>query len=147
MIGNSAAFVLSRKIGGLSTCAARPVRPPQSLGSLRSFLPGQADIADDKEPGENQPSAWSGLPEPPPGRGQTGLLRGHLAPIMQEKRQEKRGTEGNIRSKNIFDLRAPLRNRTVDLLLTMNPRQVRFPQVVRADQEEREPTRAITSSR
>jgi hypothetical protein len=42
---------------------------------------------------------------------------------------------------------APLRNRTVDLLLTMNPRQLPSPQANRADLEKREHTRALTSSR
>jgi hypothetical protein len=42
---------------------------------------------------------------------------------------------------------APLRNRTVDLLLTMNPRQVPSPQVGRVDQEKHEQTRALTSPR
>jgi hypothetical protein len=43
--------------------------------------------------------------------------------------------------------RAPLRNRTVDLLLTMNPRQVPSPQVGCIDLAEHERTRALTSSR
>ena len=42
---------------------------------------------------------------------------------------------------------APLRNRTVDLLLTMNTRQVPSPQADRADLAEHEPTRTLTSSR
>ena len=42
---------------------------------------------------------------------------------------------------------APLRNRTVDLLLTTNHRQVPLAQVALADQEKHEPTRALTSSR
>jgi hypothetical protein len=42
---------------------------------------------------------------------------------------------------------APLRNRTVDLLLTMNPRQVPSPQADGADLAQHEPTRALTSLR
>lgn len=42
---------------------------------------------------------------------------------------------------------SPLRNRTLDLLLTMNPRQVPSPQVNRSDLAEHEHTRALTSSR
>jgi hypothetical protein len=42
---------------------------------------------------------------------------------------------------------APLRNRTVDLLLTMNPRQVPSPQVSHADLAEHEHARALASSR
>src|ERR1700733_13146420 len=42
---------------------------------------------------------------------------------------------------------ASLRNRTVDLLLTMNTRQVPSPQVDRADLAEHERARALTSSR
>jgi hypothetical protein len=41
---------------------------------------------------------------------------------------------------------APLRNRTVDLLLTMNPRQVPSPQVECADLAKHERTRALTGS-
>jgi hypothetical protein len=41
---------------------------------------------------------------------------------------------------------APLRNRTVDLLLAMSPRQVRSPQVSRIDLEKHEPARALASS-
>jgi hypothetical protein len=41
---------------------------------------------------------------------------------------------------------APLRNRTVDLLLTMNPRQVPSLQVGRVDLEKHQPTRALASS-
>jgi hypothetical protein len=41
---------------------------------------------------------------------------------------------------------APLRNRTVDLLLTMNPCQVPLLQVEDTDQEKHEPTPALTSS-
>src|SRR6202050_5680313 len=41
--------------------------------------------------------------------------------------------------------RAPLRNRTVDLLLTMNPHQVPSPQVNRADLAEHNPAQALTS--
>jgi tetratricopeptide (TPR) repeat protein len=52
-----------------------------------------------------------------------------------------------LNSKSCCDLRAPLRNRTVDLLLTMNPRQVPSPQVDRADLAKHEPTRALASSR
>jgi len=40
----------------------------------------------------------------------------------------------------------PLRNRTVDLLLTMNPRKVPSLQVEHVDQEKHEPTRALASS-
>jgi hypothetical protein len=42
---------------------------------------------------------------------------------------------------------APLRNRTVDLLLTMNTRQVPSPQAGRIEQGKHEPPQALTSSR
>jgi hypothetical protein len=42
---------------------------------------------------------------------------------------------------------APLRNRTVDLLLTMNTRRVQLPQVMTADQAKREPTPALAGPR
>jgi hypothetical protein len=52
-----------------------------------------------------------------------------------------------LSSKNRHNLRAPLRNRTVDLLLTMNPREVSSPQVTCVDLAKQGRTRALASSR
>ena len=51
----------------------------------------------------------------------------------------------NLTPKHVPDLGAPLRNRTVDLLLTIDRSSFPSSQVRASDQAEREPTRAQTS--
>jgi hypothetical protein len=118
-------------------CHASPSRTLQLFGTPEAL---QADSARQALPSSLQLSLY---------RSQMGQKANRSAEgdATQITTRGRSGTRFCARKISTTSSSSLLRNRTVDLLLTMNPRQVPSPQADGADLAQHEPTRALTSLR